>query len=107
MNWPAQTLWAAGESVRPRTLPSRKRRPAAENADRTFLFLQGPPGPLFRQLGAAISERGHSVYRINLSGGDERDWPDATSNFRGRFTEWPVFFDKFLREHRITDLVLF
>jgi capsular polysaccharide export protein len=78
-----------------------------EQGERAFLFLQGPPGPLFRQLGAAIVERGFPVYRVNLSGGDARDWPDATTNFRGRFSEWPVFFDKFLREHRITDLVLF
>ncbi len=74
---------------------------------RNFLFLQGPPGPLFRRLGAAIAGRGHGVYRINLNGGDLRDWPDATANFRGRFSEWPVFFDKFLRERGITDLVLF
>jgi capsular polysaccharide export protein len=74
---------------------------------RAFLFLQGPPGPLFRQLGQAIAAQGTAVYRINLNGGDERDWPDATLNFRGRFSDWPVFFDKFLREHRITDLVLF
>jgi capsular polysaccharide export protein len=74
---------------------------------RIFLFLQGPPGPLFRRVGAALSERGHAVYRINLNGGDQRDWPDAPASFRGRFSEWPVFFDKFLREHRITDLVLF
>jgi capsular polysaccharide export protein len=78
-----------------------------ERDERAFLFLQGPPGPLFRQLGAAIAERGFPVYRINLSGGDARDWRDASVNFRGRFSEWPVFFDKFLREHRITDLVLF
>jgi capsular polysaccharide export protein len=36
-----------------------------------------------------------------------RDWPDATANFRGRFSEWPIFFDRFLREYRITDLMLF
>ncbi len=78
-----------------------------QESQRAFLFLQGPPGPLFRRVGAALAELGHSVYRINLNGGDVRDWPDATVNFRGRFSEWPVFFDKFLREHRITDLVLF
>lgn len=78
-----------------------------EPKERAFLFLQGPPGPLFRKLGAAMIERGFSVYRINLSGGDARDWPDATVNFRGRFSEWPVFFDRFLRERQITDLVLF
>jgi len=74
---------------------------------RAFLFLQGPPGPLFRRLGAAIESLGYPVYRVNLSGGDLRDWPDAAVNFRSRFSKWPVFFDKFLREHRITDLVLF
>lgn len=82
----------------------RRARPAAK---RSFLFLQGPPGPLFRLLGDAIRARGIPVYRINLSGGDQRDWPDATLNFRGRFSEWPVFLDKFLREHAITDLILF
>jgi len=74
---------------------------------RAFVFLQGPPGPLFRRLGHAVAATGIPVYRINLSGGDEYDWPDGAINFRGRFSEWPVFFDKFLREHGITDLVLF
>ncbi|HET7577143.1 MAG TPA: capsular biosynthesis protein [Sphingomicrobium sp.] len=72
-----------------------------------FVFLQGPPGPLFEQLGAAIADTGTPVYRINLSGGDRYDWPNGAIDFRGRFADWPVFFDKFLREHRITDLVLF
>jgi capsular polysaccharide export protein len=75
--------------------------------ERAFVFLQGPPGPLFRRLGAAIAGAGIPVHRINLSGGDEFDWPDGAVPFRGRFSEWPVFFDNFLREHRITDLVLF
>lgn len=74
---------------------------------RAFVFLQGPPGPLFRRLGAAIADAGIPVHRINLSGGDRHDWPDGAVDFRGRFSEWPVFFDKFLREHAITDLVLF
>jgi capsular polysaccharide export protein len=74
---------------------------------RAFVFLQGPPGPLFRQLGAAIAAEGYRVYRINLSGGDSYDWPDGAIDFRGRYSDWPVFFDRFLRKHRITDLVLF
>lgn len=79
----------------------------AARADRAFLFLQGPPGPLFRRLGQAMRERGISVHRINLSGGDERDWPDGAVNFKGRFSEWPVFFDRFICENGITDLLLF
>jgi len=74
---------------------------------RTFLFLQGPPGPLFRRLAAAMAERGVGVCRINICGGDARDWPDPTASFRGRFSEWPAFFDRFLREHRVTDVIVY
>lgn len=75
--------------------------------DRAFLFLQGPPGPLFCQLGKALAEEGLPVHRINLSGGDARDWPTEATEFRGRFSDWPVFLDAYLREHGITDLILF
>ena len=74
---------------------------------RAFLFLQGPSGPLFRLLGEEMSRQGIEVHRINLSGGDKRDWPDGATDFRGRFSEWPVFFDKFVTENRITDVLLF
>lgn len=74
---------------------------------RAFVFLQGPPGPLFLRLGAAMRARGIPVHRINLSGGDRLDWREGAVDFRGRFSDWPVFFDGFLRSHAITDLVLF
>lgn len=74
---------------------------------RAFVFLQGPPGPLFRCLGEAIAARGIPVYRINICGGDRHDWRDGAIDYRGRFRDWPVFFDRFLRERKITDLVLF
>ena len=63
---------------------------------RTFLFLQGPPGPLFRRLGDAMRQRGVAVHRINICGGDQRDWTEATANFRGRFADWPTYFDRYL-----------
>jgi len=75
--------------------------------DRAFLLLQGPPGPFFRLLGQEMTRQGIVVHRINLSGGDRLDWPGGAVNFRGRFSDWPVFFDKFLRENRITDLLLY
>lgn len=77
------------------------------NEERRFLFLQGPPGPLFRRLGQAMTDRGVAVHRINISGGDFRDWPDAQVNFRRRFSEWPAFFDRYLRQNQITDIMLF
>lgn len=87
---------------------ARKPAPASESAcRRCFLFLQGPPGPFFRLLGSALHERGAEVMRINLSGGDKRDWPEASHDYRGRMANWPLFFDRFVTTHAVTDLVLF
>ena len=77
------------------------------SGERTFLFLQGPPGPLFRRLGQAMAERNVAVHRINISGGDRRDWSEGAVDFRGRFSEWPAFFDRYLRQHAVTDILLF
>ena len=77
------------------------------SSERTFVFLQGPPGPFFRLLGEEMRRQGVTVHRINLSGGDRSDWPSGAVNFRGRFSQWPVFFDKFLRENGITDILLY
>ena len=74
---------------------------------RAFLFLQGPPGPLFRRLAEQMRANGFPAHRINLNGGDWLDWHAGAVDFRGRFSEWPVFLDNFLREKGITDLLLF
>jgi capsular polysaccharide export protein len=75
--------------------------------DRTFLFLQGPPGCFFRQLGQGIAAGGARVLRINLNGGDEHDWAGPATCYRGRARNWPLFIDHFLRDESVTDLVLF
>lgn len=81
--------------------------PATVTLEREFLFLQGPPGPFFRELAAALEERGAGVHRINLSGGDRYDWRDGATDYRGTRHDWPMFFDRFVRAHGITDIVLF
>jgi len=85
---------------RPRGLMHRPER-------RSFVFLQGPPGPLLHELATAIRAKGINVERINVCAGDEVDWPEPATNFRGRFRDWPVFFDNFLRKHQVTDILLF
>ena len=80
---------------------------AAMSEKRAFLFLQGPPGPFFRLLAAEVEARGIAVHRINLSGGDQLDWPFGAADYFGEFAEWPAFFDRFLLSHQITDLLLF
>ena len=44
---------------------------------------------------------------INISGGDLRDWPDGAVDFRGHFSEWPAYADRYLRQHEVTDILLF
>ena len=75
--------------------------------NRNFLFLQGPPGPFFRLLGAELAYRSCGVHRINLSGGDRYDWREGAIQYRGRTKDWPLFFDGYVQDHAITDLVLF
>ncbi len=74
---------------------------------RSFLFLQGPHGSYFARLGGALAARGHQIYRINLCGGDRLDWPGPATNYHGTLRSWPVFFDDFIIDHGITDVVLF
>ena len=91
----------------PTRAPQRPRAPIHKPERRAFLFLQGPPGPMMHELAIAMRERGMKVERINICAGDRLDWPDPATSFRGRFRDWPVFFDNFLREHQITDILLF
>ncbi|MEJ7933104.1 capsular biosynthesis protein [Sphingobium sp. AN558] len=74
---------------------------------KTFLFLQGPHGPFFSMLAAALIERGHEARRININGGDKIDWVGDAVDYRGTLRNWPLFFDDFLVNHRVTDLILF
>lgn len=75
---------------------------------RTFLFLQGPPGPFFRLLGSELARLGCAVHRINLSGGDRYDWRgEGTFDYRGTMSAWPLFFDRYVQSHGVTDVVLY
>lgn len=74
---------------------------------KTFLFLQGPHGPFFAMLADALRARGHGAVRININGGDKVDWPDEATDYRGTFRNWPLFFDDFVVQHGVTDLILY
>src|SRR5688572_4581155 len=77
-------------------------------AKRSFLFLQGLSTPFFARLGREISRCGHSVHRINLSGGDRVFWSGLRAvDYRGRFSGWRSFLGTYLKEASITDIVLF
>lgn len=80
---------------------------AQQNRGRVFAFLQGPPGPLFWRLAERLRADGATVHRINLSAGDWLDWPERATHYRGPMSQWAVFVDRFLRDHGVTDILLF
>lgn len=96
----------AGDVVEHRKA-ERPRQTSPKSDRRAFVFLQGPPGPLLHQLAQSMRAKGVGVERINICAGDRVDWPEKATNFRGRYRDWPVFFDRFLRKNRITDILLF
>lgn len=86
----------------PQPRPIIARSPVA-----TFLFLQGIASPFFSELGHALRERGHKVRRINFSSGDWLFWRGESDDYRGTSDGWPAYLDAYIREHAVTDLVLF
>lgn len=79
----------------------------AEPSSKTFLFLQGPHGSYFSMLAQALRDRGHAALRININGGDKVDWPGEATDYSGTFRNWPLFFDDFVVNHGVTDLILY
>jgi capsular polysaccharide export protein len=76
--------------------------------ERSYLFLQGPHGPFFRELGAKLSKQGAKVLRVNFNGGDWIDWHGSRAlNFTGTQDQWARFVTRLYRHHQVTDLVLY
>ena len=75
---------------------------------RTFLFLQGPHGPFFAQLGAMLRAAGAETWRVGFNAGDRAFWG-------GRFyiahtgtpEDWPAHLAQILDAQAVTDLVLY
>lgn len=76
---------------------------------KTFLFLQGPHGPFFRQLGRRLRRMSRNrVVRINFNGGDWIDWCGrGVLNFTGTQQEWPQYVADVMRKEEVTDLVVY
>jgi capsular polysaccharide export protein len=82
---------------------------APSPAQRVFLFLQGPHGPFFGQLGRMLQAAGARVWRVGFNRGDAAFWPDAASfiAFRESCDLWPDRAAALLDEKGVTDLVLY
>ena len=76
---------------------------------RTFLFLQGPHGPFFRQLAKMLRKTGADVWRVGFNAGDQAFWWPAPGYipFRGGQDAWSGTLDQILKDKSITDIVLY
>jgi len=79
------------------------------HANRVFLFLQGPHGPFFKQLGQMLGAAGARVLRVGFNRGDQAFWPkgDSYIPFVDREKEWPDRIAALLEKEGVTDLVLY
>ncbi len=76
-------------------------------ASRHFVFLQGMPSVFFRRVGDVLEKSGHQVGRINFCAGDWLFWHDRRAlSYRGTLADWPAFFERWLQEAGVTDVVL-
>lgn len=75
---------------------------------RHFLMLQGPCGGFYRQLQHELGRRGHRCTRIVLNGGDLIDsrWGEKIFYWRS-FADWPNFVTRIVKQHGVTDIVLY
>ena len=82
-------------------------RVSGEN--RVFLFLQGPHGPFFAQLGAMIGKAGGQIWRVAFNAGDRAFWPDTASliPYHGSPEQWAEDCACLMDDKGITDLVLY
>ncbi|WP_428928479.1 capsule biosynthesis protein [Marinibacterium sp. SX1] len=76
---------------------------------RIFLFLQGPHGPFFHQLGKMLRAAGCATWRVGFNAGDRAFWFDRASYipYRGTPEDWAASFTALLDARGITDIVLY
>lgn len=78
------------------------------DASRRFLFLQGPHGPWFHQLGRLVRAAGAKVWRVGFNLGDRVFWPGPDYiAFDAPHDHWADTCADLMTRHAITDLVVY
>ncbi len=80
--------------------------PAGADAS-AVLFLQGPIGPFFGRLIAALRAEGIAAYKINLNGGDSFYAWDWATDYRDGHDRWRDFLGSYIKRHGITAICVY
>lgn len=81
----------------------------ATGTGKQYLFLQGPHGPFFQQLGQLLRKTGATVWRVGFNAGDQKFWHDKTSYIacKSPIDQWSDALQSILDDKEITDIVLY
>jgi capsular polysaccharide export protein len=72
-----------------------------------FVFLQGMPSSFFTRIANELAAKGCRATGFNFCLGDQIFWRGPrTVNYRGSLADWPGFFEAYLRENHVTDIVM-
>ncbi len=75
---------------------------------RRTLLLQGPMGPFFQRLAAALRAHGQQVWKVNFNAGDDFFFRgDQVIRFRDPMDQWPAQLRRLVAELRLDAIVLF
>lgn len=76
---------------------------------KAYLFLQGPHGPFFRQLGRMLRNAGVPVWRVGFNAGDAAFWgrDPGYIPYQGTLADWPEALATIIKAHAITDIVIY
>ncbi len=81
---------------------------ASSTSKRSFLFLQGPCSPLFAKLADHLHSLGHTVHKINFTGGDVVYWGLRNATlFQRELSALPEVLETVRKKYAITDQILF
>lgn len=77
--------------------------------NKRFLFLQGPHGPFFRDLGRALKEQGAGVLKVGFTAADDREWSAAGpyQPYTGVMADFKAWLSDLISERGVTDIALY
>lgn len=86
----------------------RQRRVVYMAGSRRVLFLMGPASLLWRELGDAFEQAGHTTFKIHFSLGDQLFWwRRGGTAYRGRRSKFRAFLEAFIDRNAITDILYY
>jgi len=76
-------------------------------SQRSFLFLQGPRTPFYKQLAAALRKSGQLATQLQFTVGDSANWQGASIKYQGSIDGLNAYYEQLFGRRSFTDLIVF